>query len=177
MKKKILTTALLAAGMLSLSGCVERKIVVRQTQEETPDFAIKEDIVIDWDEVRNECEAVLISDDFPHVEYIDFAVYEEDKIIRLILPLDEVITQIESLDYGTAYIKMFNDIVATQDFSYAKSGEDYYGGLWDEYNLILEVFKEEELVFPELYYINQDIPAGTHLPVEPQIRQIQAPGD
>ena len=64
---------------------------------------------------------------------------------------------------------MFNDIVATQDFSIAKSSENYYGGLWDRYTLQLEIFKEEDLLFPEKYYVNQEIDPGANAPVLPQI--------
>ena len=64
---------------------------------------------------------------------------------------------------------MFNDVVATQDFSIAKSSEHYYGGLWDKYTLQLEIFKEEDLLFPQKYYVNQEMDPGSNDPVLPQI--------
>lgn len=156
-------------GMFLLAGCAEREIVVSQNIARVPDVAIKENVKIDFDQVRDDLEQIMIGDDYPLVSYIDFAVYEDRNIIRLILPLKEEATQIDSLTYAEEYIKVFNDVVATQDFSIAKSADGYYGGLWDKYNLELEVYKESDILYPELYYINQAMDAGSGDPVVPQI--------
>ena len=90
--------------------------------------------------------------------------------VRLIWPLDDKITQVEALEYGKAFIKTFNDVVATQDFSLAKSSENSYGGLWDKYKLELEVYNEADIMQPDLYYVNQYMEPGSNDPVIPQIR-------
>lgn len=156
-------------GILLLAGCAQREIVVSQNIAQVPDVAIKENIQLDFDQVRSDLEEIMISDDYPLVSYIDFAVYEDRNIIRLILPLKEEATQLDSLSYAQSYIKIFNDVAATQDFSIAKSADGYYGGLWDRYNMELEVYKESDIMYPELYYVNQAMDAGANDSVVPQI--------
>ena len=170
MKKSIrymLTIGLVMGMSALLAACGERKIV--SPENEQPYTEITEGIQIDWDQVNYDF-TYAIDEAYPEISsYIDFEVIEDKKTIRLIWPLQNTATQLDAINNGAGYIKMFNDIVATQDFSIAKSSENYYGGLWDRYTLQLEIFKEEDLLFPEKYYVNQEIDPGSNAPVLPQI--------
>ena len=170
MKKSIrymLTIGLVMGMSALLAACGERKIVAPENEQ--PYTEITEGIQIDWDQVNYDF-TYAIDEAYPEISsYIDFEVIEDKKTIRLIWPLKNTATQLDAINNGVGYIKMFNDIVATQDFSIAKSSENYYGGLWDRYTLQLEIFKEEDLLFPEKYYVNQEIDPGSNAPVLPQI--------
>ena len=170
MKKSIrymLTIGLVMGMSALLTACGERKIVAPENEQ--PYTEITEGIQIDWDQVNYDF-TYAIDEAYPEISsYIDFEVIEDKKTIRLIWPLKNTATQLDAINNGAGYIKMFNDIVATQDFSIAKSSENYYGGLWDRYTLQLEIFKEEDLLFPEKYYVNQEIDPGSNAPVLPQI--------
>ncbi len=170
MKKSIrymLTIGLVMGMSVLLTACGERKIVAPENEQ--PYTEITEGIQIDWDQVNYDF-TYAIDEAYPEISsYIDFEVIEDKKTIRLIWPLKNTATQLDAINNGAGYIKMFNDIVATQDFSIAKSSENYYGGLWDRYTLQLEIFKEEDLLFPEKYYVNQEIDPGSNAPVLPQI--------
>ena len=170
MKKSIrymLTIGLVIGMSALLAACGERKIVAPENEQ--PYTEITEGIQIDWDQVNYDF-TYAIDEAYPEISsYIDFEVIEDKKTIRLIWPLQNTATQLDAINNGAGYIKMFNDIVATQDFSIAKSSENYYGGLWDRYTLQLEIFKEEDLLFPEKYYVNQEIDPGSNAPVLPQI--------
>lgn len=170
MKKSIrymLTIGLVMGMSALLTACGERKIVAPENEQ--PYTEITEGIQIDWDQVNYDF-TYAIDEAYPEISsYIDFEVIEDKKTIRLIWPLQNTATQLDAINNGAGYIKMFNDIVATQDFSIAKSSENYYGGLWDRYTLQLEIFKEEDLLFPEKYYVNQEIDPGSNAPVLPQI--------
>ena len=170
MKKSIrymLTIGLVMGMSALLAACGERKIVAPENEQ--PYTEITEGIQIDWDQVNYDF-TYAIDEAYPEISsYIDFEVIEDKKTIRLIWPLKNTATQLDAINNGVGYINMFNDIVATQDFSIAKSSENYYGGLWDRYTLQLEIFKEEDLLFPEKYYVNQEIDPGSNAPVLPQI--------
>ena len=145
--KNIVTWGLVVGLLMLLNACGERKIVAPEGEE--PYTGVTNDIQIDWQQVGYDFE-LAIDGDYPEISsYTDFEVIEDKKIIRLIWPLKNTATQLEAMNNGAGYIKMFNDIVATQDFSIAKSSENYYGGLWDKYTLQLEIFKEEDLLFPQ----------------------------
>lgn len=166
-KKRILVISMLVASAFMTTACAEKSII-----ENKPVMSTIENLSIDWEQVRDDLEASLNDNpDYPHGKYVDFAVYPEENTIRLIWPLDDKITQIESLDYGVAIIKTFNDIVATQDFSITKSSETSYGSLWDKWKLELEIYNEADIMNPELYYVNQYMEPGSNDPVIPQIRK------
>lgn len=168
-------TSLAAAMMILGSGCAERELVVPQSMAVEPDFSIKENIQIDWFQVEDECYEILNAQDYPLVDQIDYVVFEDKKIIRLILVLKNEANQIDALGYGTQYIKAFNDAIATQDFSVARSGEDYYGGLWDEYGLELEVYPLDQILNDDTsgYYVNQEMAPGANDPVVPLLHTKQ----
>ncbi|MDO4787576.1 MAG: hypothetical protein Q4A19_00245 [Johnsonella sp.] len=167
--------SLAAAVMILGSGCAKRELVVPQTIAIEPDFSIKENIQIDWFQVEDECYELLNAEEYPLVDQIDYVVFENEKIIRLILVLKNEANQIDALTYGAKYIKAFNDAIATQDFSVARSGEDYYGGLWDEYGLELEVYPLNEILSEDTsgYYVNQKMDPGANDPVVPLIHTQQ----
>jgi hypothetical protein len=161
---------LLIAG-ISIIGLTTTACADSTLGKNKPIMGKVENVQIDWDQVRDDLEEQLNDNpDYPHGRYVDFAVYPEQNTIRLIWPLDEEIGQLEALDYGTDFIKIFNDIVATQDFSLAKSSETSYGGLWDKYKLELEIFKESDMMDPDLYYVNQYMEPGSNDPVIPIIQ-------
>ncbi len=159
--------AVVAAGVLS--GCMEKSIVLPHS--DTPDLTIKDNVTIDWDQVMAECEETLNKDDYPAGSYLDFAVHEEEKTVELIWPIENKTSQLVALEYGKAYIRAFNDAVATQDNKYAFSTDDYYGGFWDEYTIDLQVLWDTDyiLLHPEEYLVNQIIDAGSNDPVLPQV--------
>jgi|GEM_PF-502441 len=166
MIKGIVAAALALCLASSVTGCAKRTIVVSQ-HDNNPQGAIPKNIKIDWDQVKTDCESVLDKETYPHGSYLDFAVHDEQKVIELIWPMTEDANQLESLDYGKAYIRAFNDAVATQDPSYAFSTDSYYGGLWDKYGIDLQLYKESVILYPDKYFVNQVMDPGSNDPVLP----------
>ena len=170
----IVTLGLIIGISTLLNACGEKKIVT--TDSVQPYTEITEGLEIDWEQVRENFDEI-VADTYPDISsYTDFEVMEDQKIIRLIWPLKNTATQLDAIYAGPGYIKLFNDVVATQDFSIAKSSENYYGGLWDKYTLQLEIFREKDIRFnSDQYYVNQEMDPGSNDPVIPQI--ISNPGE
>lgn len=163
-KKTLICALVLAAAVLS-AGCVEREIVKNQ-EEIVPDFSIKDDIEIDWEQAREDCEAALEEDEYPYGKYIDFEVDEEGNAVRVIWPLNEGSPKEAAPEYGEALIRALNDAIAVQDFKYALSSQESYGGYWELHDVKVEVFDDSDILFPDNYYVNDTIPAGSNKPVE-----------
>ena len=163
----IVTGSLILGLSILLNACGKSNIVASEVAE--PYTGVTDNIQIDWDQVNYDF-TFATDDAYPEISsYIDFEIIEDKKTIRLIWPLKNTATQLDAINNGAGFIKLFNDTVATQDFSIARSSENYYGGLWDKYTLQLEIFKEEDILFPELYYVNQEMDPGSNDPVLPQI--------
>ena len=163
----IVTGSLILGLSILLNACGKSKIGASEVAE--PYTGGTDNIQIDCDQVNYDF-TFATDDAYPEISsYIDFEIIEDKKTIRLIWPLKNTATQLDAINNGAGFIKLFNDTVAIQDFSIARSSENYYGGLWDKYTLQLEIFKEEDILFPELYYVNQEIDPGSNDPVLPQI--------
>jgi len=162
----IIIAAVLSVCMcFSLSGCAKRTIVVPVTG---PDLSIKDNIKIDWQQVRDDCENNLNDKSaYPHGSYIDCAVDETNKKITLIWVMTNDANQLESLDYAKTYIKTFNDVAKDQDFSITASTDDSYGGLWDRYSMDLELYREKDILTWQNYFVYQTMDAGSNDPVLP----------
>lgn len=170
MKKRIYFLAV--AGMVLLSACKSTDSItptmapretqtIHETYHEPPNGAIELSTSMDWEQVIEGTEEILNSNDYPLGVYLDYAVDEDNKSIILVWPLTQEATIEDAILYGQAYIKAFNDSAQMQNFEIALSDENNYGGLWNLYNLKLQVYREVDIVHEMDYYINQEIPAGT----------------
>lgn len=129
-----------------------------------------DNISIDWEQVREDLESNLNeNEEYPKSYYTDFSVNEETKTIRLIWVLKDEATQVDALIYAPILIKNFNDYVATQDFSIDRSEDDFYGGLWNRYNMELELFRNSDILEESKYLVNQIIDKGAYDAIIPQI--------
>ena len=160
-RKIVFITIFTILLMACLGGCKEKEIVVAKNQDE-PDFTIKEGIEIDWDQVMDDCESALNADEYPYGSYLDFAVHDDENLTEIIWPVKPECPIEEMPAYAEAYAKAFNDAVATQDFKYAVSSDDSYGGYWDTHDMDVQVYYEKDIMWPENYWINQLVPAGTN---------------
>ena len=107
------------------------------------------------------------AEEYPLNDYIDTYVDEERKIVNLIWPLKDEATEKDGVRYAIQLIKMFNDACAQQDFSIRMSEENYYGGLYEDYSINIQVFRGSDILKPENYLVSMIIPAGAREKVVP----------
>lgn len=163
MNLKKIGIILFAAGLiLTATGCVDREIVINRERNTNPDIIVKENIEIDWNQVMNDCEELLNSDDYPYGSYLDFVVHDDENFTEIIWPLKKDCPLEEMPRYAEAYAKAFNDAVATQDFKYEPSSETSYGGYWDKHDMGVQVYYEDDILNVEKYSIDQLVPAGSN---------------
>ncbi len=156
--------ALCAAMALSVTGCKEKEIVVSGGGEEfIPDVrGIPVDINdIDWDQLHEDMDAMLTKEDYPQGYYTDFAVYPDASQINLIWVLNDDASAEDAVAYGAAILKAFNDAYVNQDNTVAASTDKYYGGLWDKWEAVLQLYRNSDIMTEGSYYVNQVIPAGS----------------
>lgn len=156
--------ALCAAMALSVTGCKEKEIVVSGGGEEfIPDVrGIPVDINdIDWDQIHEDMDAMLTKEDYPQGYYTDFAVYPDASQINLIWVLKDDASAEDAVAYGAAILKAFNDAYVNQDNTVAASTDKYYGGLWDKWEAVLQLYRNSDIMTEGSYYVNQVIAAGS----------------
>ncbi|WLD86513.1 hypothetical protein QU660_08465 [Stomatobaculum sp. F0698] len=171
------TTAVALLGTAALlSACGQKRGTLTESaqasaaaeRESAPDAVIHDDIKLDFDEAQSSCEELIQdADEYPLSSYIDTVVDEDSKTITLIWPLKNEATEEDGVRYANELIRAFNDACADQDFSIARSTEESYGGLYQKYAVNIQVFREKDILAPELYLVSMTIPAGTNEAVVP----------
>ena len=167
--KKVTMIALCAAVAVSMAGCKQKEIVVSGAGTEFyPDVRnIPVDINdIDWDQIRDDMEDTLSKEDYPLGSYIDFAVYPDTNQVNLIWVLTNEATAQDAVEYGPVIMKAFNDAYVNQDNTVAVSTDTYYGGFWDKWDALLQLYREGNIMDETSYYVNQEIAAGSGAAVE-----------
>ena len=99
------------------------------------------------------------------LERAEEMVHDDNNLTEIIWPVKPECPIEEMPAYAEAYAKAFNDAVATQDFKYAVSSDDSYGGYWDSHDMDVQVYYERDIMEPENYWVNQIVPAGSNDPI------------
>ena len=156
-------------GACGKQGNLKESVVASLAAEETPDMEIHEGVKLDFDEAHLSTEELVedYADEYPLNDYIDTYVDEERKIVNLIWPLKDEADEKDGVRYGILLIKLFNDACAQQDFSIRMSEENYYGGLYEDYSINLQVFRGKDILAPDKYLVSMIIPAGAREKVVP----------
>ena len=158
---------------LSAGACGNSDIVVRDSsmnkEVDEPVFETQKNITLDWTQIRDDAEEQFNDKTmYPMSDYIDMAFKESENKVLLIWSLSNDISDDEALAYGNEYIRAINDYAATQDFSIKKSSETSYGGLFDRYDLEVQLFRADDIMEDSKYIVNQVIKAGTNTNLELQ---------
>ena len=92
-------------------------------------------------------------------------VSSDENMLKFFLLLNTAISQEEAGAYATEVIKGFNDLVAEQNTSYARSGEDSYGGFVEKYDVYVMVGMDDSKDDKSTWILEDSIPAGEYRPV------------
>lgn len=188
--------ALLSLCVFSLSGCTQSSVTADSimTKEETvvPDgvAVTDENIVVDrtmkvtketdpyvfdWEQVSGDAVDMFVDEDYYPLG-VDMS-YEEDleaKSIKLMWVLKNEATDEDAMEYAVELVQQFNNIMATQKDGVAYSAMDTFGGIWDFFNLTVQVSKEDGTMMIDKSYkagekIDLTLPEyGTDGPSGPQ---------
>ena len=156
-------------GACGKKGDLKESVRASLAVQETPDMEIHEGVKLDFDEAQAVTEELAedFAEEYPLNDYMDTYVDEERKIVNLIWPLKDEATEKDGVRYAIQLIKMFNDACAQQDFSIRMSEENYYGGLYEDYSINIQVFRGNDILKPENYLVSMIIPAGAREKVVP----------
>lgn len=166
--------ALLSLCVLTLSGCTQSSLtadsIMVKEDMVAPDGSVitEEDIVIDrtmkvtketdpyvfdWEQVATDSVNMFVDE-----EYYPLGVemsYEEDleaKSMKLMWILKNEATEEDAMEYAVEMVQQFNNIMATQKDGVVFSTYDTFGGIWDFFDLSVQVSKEDGTVMIDKFY-------------------------
>lgn len=166
MVKKML--AVLGCATLLLSGCTQSNIVAPSGEAAAPDFTIKEDVKIIWEQVYEDLgEIFMESEDYPGLVQIGFNVNDEEKLVSIEILVSESTDKEEAVEYATALVKAINDQVRIQNSYYQGSTEESYGGFFKEYGFKIVAAPVTAPDDEAAYLINDTVAAGEERAIKP----------
>lgn len=143
---KIKKLVLIAGCMALLCGCTKSNIVNPETdpsQEPGPDFNLYNDIVLDEEELYREVNDIYVDPvDYPMAVGIEFELHLDDGYVDIVAIVKDGTSKEDAALYAEVAIKGVNDEVAVQDYSYAQSEQDSFGGLYQDNEINLKVYEE-----------------------------------
>ena len=153
---------LVAAGcMVLLCGCTKSNIVQPDASEaEAPDFNIYNNIELDMDQFHDEVEDICLNeDDYP----MDFTIDEDKALVDVTVVGKDGTSGSDAAEYADAVIKSINDEAAVQDYNYGESGEDTFGGFFQDREIHLKIYEKTAYESDGEPMYETDIPADTYM--------------
>lgn len=142
MKIKKLALALGCAALLC--GCTKSNIV-QPDETQGPDFNMYMDIVLDNEQLIEDVNEIYVKDgEYPVASSIDVELDLDNEQVNITVVVKDGTSKEDAAAFAMVAIKGVNDQVAVQDFSYGESGEDTYGGLYQDNNINVKVYEESE---------------------------------
>lgn len=124
---------------------------------------------VDWDKCLDDLkESVLDSEFFPYAKDVYASVDEGKKQIIFTSIIDDSTEPSVALDYADTIIRQYNLIANMQDNSISLGGKDYYGGLYDQYNIMIGIAPLSKTENHEDWFIFDTVIAGTHKTIDLQ---------
>ena len=138
------------------SQMVEEDIVVDRTMKVTKET---DPYVFDWDQISEDAVEMFVDEDYyPLGAEMTFEEDLEAKSIKLMWVLKNEATDGDALEYAVELVQQFNNIMATQKDGVAFSTVDTFGGIWDFFNLTVQVSKEDgTMMIDKTYKIGEKI--------------------
>ncbi len=172
--------ALLSLCVFALSGCTQSSVtadsIMVQQDMVAPDGSemVEEDIVVDrtmkvtketdpyvfdWEQISEDAVDMFVDEDYyPLGAEMTFEEDLEAKSIKLMWVLKNEATEEDATEYAVELVQQFNNIMATQKDGVAFSTMDTFGGIWDFFNLTVQVSKEDgTMMIDKAYKIGEEI--------------------
>lgn len=163
MKRKVFLICAITAMLLA--GCTPSNIV-QPTGPVKPDFETKKGIVLDWGQIGDDLDKQFLNnEEYPMATSINYSVDQDKKNLQLTLMVHAGTTQEQAVTFATAVVKAVNDEAAIQDFSFANSTDQSYGGFFQEYSALVRVIPDGLMNDKSIWLVDMEIPAGSDKPI------------
>lgn len=133
---------ILAVGCAALlCGCTESNIV--NPESVGPDFDIHFDIVVDPVQIQDDVNDIFLDPmDYPMGVQTDVEYDLDAEYVNVTIVVKDDTTAEEAAQYAMEVVKGVNDQFVVQDFSYGSSGDDTYGGLYQDNVANVKIYRQ-----------------------------------
>ncbi len=163
---------LLAVGCAALlCGCTKSNIVNPDRNENgammEPDFNIYHDIELDYDQLQEDVLDIYMDEgDYPMAAALEFEVNKDDGYVDVVIAVTDDASSEDISWYADQVIKGINNEVVVQDLSYGEAGEETFGGLYQENEIRLKIYRESEYESDGEPLLETTVPGDTYMVFE-----------
>ncbi|MGN0159647.1 MAG: hypothetical protein ACI39W_11050 [Brotaphodocola sp.] len=152
-----------------LCGCTKSNIVKPDKKEAAePDMNIYFNVEIDEDQLVDDVRDIYLDEsDYPMAAGIDLELNEEEECVNITVVVKDDTSAEDASSYAETVVKGVNDEYCVQDYSFGESDVDTFGGLYQEREINLKIYKESayeadgepmyEVTVPKDVYMTFDI--------------------
>lgn len=108
---------------------------------------------------------------FPYVNDVYAKVDESSKQITLTAVVSDSTSPEVALDFADTMIRRFNSIAQMQDSKIKSAGNEYYGGIYDDYNLLIGVAPVSKMSDTKHWFVYDAISKGMHARQSPDLQK------
>lgn len=140
-------------------GQTTQSTTVKETTTEPT--TVSSNIVIDWDKCIEETKAELTNPEFfDFVPDIDINVDESNKRINFSIVVSDDTDPDIALDFGDTALRWLNNYAKFQDSSLKSGAKNYYGGIYDKYDVIIGIAPLSKISDSSQWFVFDGIAKG-----------------
>lgn len=164
--------AILAISIFMLAGCTKSHIVNPEPSTETssdegPDLNPFQNVELDFTQLDEDVRDVCLYElDYPMASDLEFEVNIDEGYVDISIIVKDGTTDEDASFYAMEVIKTINDNVAFQDYGYAMSESEYYGGLYQDNEIILRIYTASGYSSGSAPFYEITIPEDEYIPIE-----------
>lgn len=133
---------------------------VKETTTTEP-TTVSSNIIIDWDKCIEETKAELTNPEFfDFVLDIDINVDESNKRINFSIVVNDDTDPNIALDFGDTALRWLNNYAKFQDSSLKSGAKNYYGGIYDKYDVIIGIAPLSKISDSSQWFVFDGIAKG-----------------
>lgn len=133
---------------------------VKETTTTEP-TTVSSNIIIDWDKCIEETKAELTNPEFfDFVLDIDINVDESNKRINFSIVVNDDTDPNIALDFGDTALRWLNNYAKFQDSSLKSGAKNYYGGIYDKYDVIIGIAPLNKISDSSQWFVFDGIAKG-----------------
>lgn len=129
-----------------LCGCTKSNIVQPDLEPgETmgPDFDLYNNIEIDTEQLQEDVEEIYLDeDDYPMAATIEIDLDLDEEYLAVTVVVKDDTSPEDAAQYAETVVKGTNDQIAVQDFGYAESDDNSYGGIHQDNEIRVKIYDE-----------------------------------
>ncbi len=161
MIKKFIFFCVVLSLLITLSACGSGSSNGNEKSANKDDEKVE--YTVDWSKCLEDLkESVLNQEFYPYAKDVGVVVDDDQNRIAISIVVSDDTSPETALDYADTVVRQYNLMASTQDSNIASGSKDYYGGLYDQYDVLIGVAPQSKTGYKDAWFVSDAILSGAH---------------